>query len=161
MKKSTRNRNQKHYQTLIFMIREYSERKQNEFKYRYHSSIKKSLYCTVPRQEPLRQLPYLRSNDVRWGRRINNSETNESGKKRLNSVVIYSQTLPVALSSSAAPHFPSSPKWQRVLRPPRHFPVAIIDLRPPQQSRKLAAMSSSRATSGAMGNSGISVDELV
>ena len=27
--------------TLIFMIREYSERKQNEFKYRYHSSIKK------------------------------------------------------------------------------------------------------------------------
>jgi len=120
MKKSTRNRNQKHYQTLIFMIREYSERKQNEFKYRYHSSIK-SLYCTVPRQEPLRQLPYLRSNDVRWGRRINNSETNESGKKRfLNSVVIYSQTLPVALSSSAAPYFPSSLKWQRVLRPPRH-----------------------------------------
>ena len=120
MKKSTRNRNQKHYQTLIFMIREYSERKQNEFKYRYHSSIKSS-YCTVPRQEPLRQLPYLRSNDVRWGRRINNSETNESVKKRfLNSVVIYSQTLPVALSSSAAPFFPSSLKWQRVLRSPRH-----------------------------------------
>ena len=30
-----------------------------------------------------------------------------------------------------------------------------------QQSRKLAAMSSSRAISGGIGNSGISVDELV